>query len=99
SPAGLRARCHGPTRGIGASTAMAFCGPDHEHREGWVAVVLDHDGLERVIGHLCLETDVPGDLERATAVADPWQRHGVGHSLLAAGVAWARTHDVAHLRA
>jgi acetyltransferase len=95
----LAARFHGPTHGIGPSAAMAFCRPDHEHREGWLAVVLDHDGLERVIGHLCLEPDVPGAVEMAIAVADPWQRHGVGHDLLAAGVAWARTHEVAHLRA
>ena len=32
------ARFHGATHGIADDTARSFCGPDHVHREGLVAV-------------------------------------------------------------
>lgn len=99
SPDSLAARFHGAAPGIGDSAARFFCGPDHEHREGLVAEVVDETGSGRIIGHLCLEPTGPGEVEMAIAVADAWQRRGVGRAMLAAGIRWARTHGVARLRA
>ena len=35
----------------------------------------------------------------AIAVADAWQRHGVGRAMLAEAIGWARAHDVGRLLA
>ncbi len=100
SPDSLDARFHGATRGIEDLTAQLFCGPDHRHREGLVAVERMHAGREVIVGHLCLEPiDGTSDLEMAVAVADAWQRRGIGRALLAAAMEWAPAHGVAALRA
>ncbi len=100
SPDSLNHRFHGGCHGIGDRAAGLFCGPDHEHREGLVAVVDTHGtSAPRIIGHLCLEPSEPGELEMAIAVADDFQRQGIGRALLAASVVWARGHGIAHLRA
>jgi GNAT superfamily N-acetyltransferase len=96
----LDARFHGATRGIGDQSARSFCGPDHRHREGLVAVERMHTGREVIVGHLCLEPiDGTSDLEMAVAVADTWQHRGIGRALLAAAIEWASAHGVARLRA
>jgi acetyltransferase len=69
---------------------QAFCTTDHKHREGFVAVVRDGDGSERVVGHLCLEPDDADSAEIAVAVADEFQGRGIGRGLVQAAVAWAR---------
>jgi GNAT superfamily N-acetyltransferase len=96
------ARFHGATRGIEDAVARAFCGPDHAHREGLVAVIAG-GGLaparDLIIGHLCLEPGLPGEVEMAVAVADAWQHHGIGRALLAAAIAWARANRIERLRA
>ena len=100
SPDSLDARFHGATRGIDDREARMFCGPDHLHREGLVAVERHGTDRERIIGHLCLEPI--GDtceLEMAIAVADEWQHHGIGKSLLAAAMRWATVHSVERLHA
>ena len=38
-------------------------------------------------------------MEMAIAVADRFQRHGVGHRVLALGIAWARRRGVTELQA
>lgn len=96
----LNRRFHGACRGIGDAAAGLFCGPDHEHREGIVAVLpADETSVARIVGHLCLEPSGSGELEMAIAVADEVQRQGLGRALLAASVEWAHAHGIGHLRA
>jgi acetyltransferase len=93
------ARFHAVSRGIGDEAARLLCGPDHEHREGFVAEPVDAlPGDPAIVGHLCLE---PGDagLEMAVAVAEAWQARGIGRALLLAALDWARDQDVALLQA
>lgn len=99
SPDSRYARFHGATRGLGESPARFLCGPDHEHREGLVAEIESGPGRERIVGHICLEPTGPGQMEMAVAVADRFQRHGIGHRLLALGIAWARRRGVTELHA
>ena len=88
SPDALDARFHGATRGIGDRAARTFCGPDHIHREGLVAVTRSA-GREEIIGHICLEPVDDDAVEMAVAVADSWQHQGIGRALLAAAIEWA----------
>jgi len=93
------ARFHGVAPTIPDGTAMFFCGPDHEHREGIVAEGIDAAGDLVIIGHVCIEP-IDDDLaEMAIAVADAWQHHGVGRALLAHAVAWAQAHGIDRLAA
>ena len=96
----LSLRFHGASNGIADRAAQLFCGPDHEHREGLVAV-LDESGNagSTIVGHLCLEPSADDEVEMAVAVADAWQRHGVGRRLLVAAMAWAECHGIGRLRA
>jgi len=94
----LRSRFHAVCHGISDRTAATFCGPDHEHREGFVAVE-DAAGDATIVGHLCLEPTEDGALELAVAVADRLQGQGIGRALLAAAVDWARQHGIVRLRA
>lgn len=84
---------------VGSSLLRQFCGPDHEHREGFVAVTTARDGSERVVGHLCLEPTAPGEMEIAVAVADAYQGHGVGSRLVDEAGRWAHAHGTAGFRA
>jgi acetyltransferase len=99
SPESRQARFHGASPHVGGSTATYFCGPDHAHREGLVAEAFDDDGRIAIIGHVCLEPLEPDIAEMAIAVADDWQRQGVGRALLAAAADWARTHGIRTLSA
>lgn len=93
------ARFHAVSRGIGDEAARLLCGPDHAHREGFVAEPANVlPGDPGIVGHLCLE---PGDsgLEMAVAVADGWQARGIGRGLLIAAIDWARDHGVDLLQA
>jgi GNAT superfamily N-acetyltransferase len=99
SPESRYARFHAVSRGIGDAAVGLLCGPDHEHREGFVAVPVDLDrGGPRIIGHLCLDPAGPS-IEMAVAVADEWQGHGIGKALLGAAVEWARNHGIDRLQA
>jgi acetyltransferase len=96
----LSRRFHGASRGIADRAARSFCGPDHEHREGLVAVLDDRGApAPTIVGHLCLEPSGAHEVEMAVAVADAWQRHGIGRRLLVAAMAWAELHEVDRLRA
>jgi len=85
----LEARFLGATPGIAEATARFFCGPDHLHREGLVAEAIDGSGECVIVGHLCLEPSTAGRVEMAIAVADGWQRRGIGRALLEAAIRWA----------
>lgn len=70
--------------------SVSFCAPDHDHREGFVAILPAADGAaERIAGHLCLEPAGGHTAEVAIAVADDLQNQGLGRRLLDAGVRWA----------
>ena len=99
SPDSIDARFHGAMHGIADRAARSFCGPDHAHREGLVAVSPEPDGSEIVIGHLCLEPTPEGDVEMAVAVADAWQHHGIGRALVVSGIDWAAAHGFGRVRA
>ncbi len=103
SPESLSQRFHGASIGIVDRAAVFFCGPDHEHREGLVAV-LEEPGARgalapTIVGHLSLEPSGAHEVEVAVAVADAWQRHGIGRRLLVAAMAWAERHRIERLRA
>jgi RimJ/RimL family protein N-acetyltransferase len=70
--------------------SVSFCAPDHDHREGFVAILREPTAVqERIVGHLCLEPAGGHVAEVAIAVADDLQRQGIGLRLLDAGVRWA----------
>ena len=85
---------------LGEGDAKRFCGADHEHREGFLAIV-DEAGADdgRIVGHLCVEPITPDEVEMAVAVADRYQGRGIGRALTQAALAWGRRHNVARLRA
>ena len=91
------ARFHGAASGIGGGAARYLCGPDHDHREGLVAEVTDSAGRPTIIGHVCIEPTRAGEAEMAIAVADAWQRHGIGRRLLVEAIIWARAHGFVRL--
>ena len=100
SDEGRRERFLYPNAGPTQSQCTTFCTTDHDHREGFVAVVDgDRDGHERIVGHLCLESDRSGAAEVAIAVAEDFQHQGIGRRLLIEGVAWARREGIAQLTA
>lgn len=99
SPDSRYARFLAVSRGIGEDAANVLCGPDHEHREGFVAEPLDADpDGPAIVGHICLEPGESG-IEMAVAVADQWQGHGIGRALLLGAVEWARDHRIGRLEA
>jgi acetyltransferase len=79
----------GVTRGVSHDQSGAFCAPDHDHREGFVATVASSSSGDTIVGHLCLEPISAADAEVAIAVADAYQHRGIGRRLLTAGIAWA----------
>lgn len=85
-----RTRFLGATSGIGENQSTYFCTPDHAHREGFVAVIGPVGGRGRIVGHVCIEPANDSSAEVAVAVADAFQRQGIGRRLVDAAVAWAR---------
>jgi acetyltransferase len=80
----------GATRALGHARSETFCTTDHAHREGFVAVAREPRGRQRIVGHLCVEPDGIGSAEIAVAVADAYQRQGIGRRLIQAAVHWGR---------
>ena len=100
SPDSRRRRFFSVSAGVSSRQSAGFCTTDHEHREGFVAVV---DGnlaaYERIVGHLCMEPDEGPSVEVAIAVADAYQGQRIGRRLMTAGIDWARHEGFAVLRA
>ena len=94
-----RTRFFGLTAGIGAPQSSWFCTPDHDHREGFVAIVPSVAGPDRVVGHVCIEPDGPGSAEVAVAVADALRGRGIGRRLCERAVVWARRDGLEQLTA
>jgi acetyltransferase len=100
SPDSRLARFLAVSRGIGEDASVLLCRPDHEHREGFVAEPLDADqDVPGIVGHICVEPGEFGVMEMAVAVADEWQRQGIGRALLLAVVEWARDHGIGLVQA
>lgn len=100
SPESRQNRFFSICSGLSQAQSDSFCTTDHDHREGFVAVLGRAPGRhERIVGHLCLEPDGAAAAEAAIAVADEFQRQGIGRRLMAAGVAWARHEHIASLTA
>jgi GNAT superfamily N-acetyltransferase len=100
SPDSRRTRFLAASAGLSEGQSISFCTTDHDHREGFVAVV--HDDLDRtgrIVGHLCLEPDGADAAEVAIAVADEFQHQGIGRGLMVAGIAWARREHVVRFTA
>jgi len=95
-----RARFLHASAGPSPAQCTVFCKTDHDHREGFVAIVdADRDDHEPIVGHLCLEPDRSGAAEVAIAVAEEFQHQGIGGLLLTEGIAWARRERIAQLTA
>lgn len=93
-------RFFGGLRGISHSQSISFCTPDHKHREGFVALASTKDGDQSlIVGHLCLEPVDAQTAEVAIAVADAFQRQGIGRQLMTAGIDWARSVGITRLTA
>jgi len=93
-------RFFGCSRGINRSQSNSFCTPDHAHREGFVAMAsAGASAPHLIVGHLCLEPVDDSTAEVAIAVADPYQRRGIGRRLMAAGIDWARSVGITRLTA
>jgi GNAT superfamily N-acetyltransferase len=100
SPDSRRMRFLCVSTGLSPAQCASFCTTDHDHREGFVAVVQDGPAAqERIVGHLCLEPVREEAAEVAIAVADEFQHRGVGRRLVFAGLAWARGKYIARLTA
>lgn len=95
-----RTRFFGFASGLSHSQSVSFCTTDHDHREGFVAVVDgDPAGQDRIVGHLCLEPDGADAAEVAIAVADEFQHRGIGRRLMTIGAAWARREGITRFTA
>jgi RimJ/RimL family protein N-acetyltransferase len=100
SPDSRRTRFLAISAGLSKAQSISYCTTDHDHREGFVAVVHDDlDGSGRIVGHLCLEPDDADAAEVAIAVADGFQHRGIGRGLMVAGIAWARREHIARFTA
>ena len=100
SPESRRTRFFSVASALSHGQAVSFCTSDHDHRQGFVAVVDGGpEGQERIVGHLCVEPDGADTAEVAIAVADEFQHRGIGRRLMAAGAAWARRERIARFTA
>ena len=92
SPESRRTRFFAVGAGVSHGQSVSFCTPDHDHREGFVAIAdgpAQESDRQRIVGHLCLEPAGGHVAEVAIAVSDALQHQGIGRRLMAAGVRWA----------
>ena len=79
---------------FGDSESGYLCGPDHDHREGYVVEVMGPGAHREIIGHVCMEPCGPSEMEIAIAVADRFQGQGIGRRLADEAIGWADAHGV-----
>jgi GNAT superfamily N-acetyltransferase len=79
---------------FGDRDSRYLCGPDHEHREGYVAELTSPNGDRQIIGHVCMEPCGELEMEIAIAVADRFQGHGIGRRLADEAIEWADAHGI-----
>jgi acetyltransferase len=94
-----RARFLHECAGLDRAQSISFCTPDHDHREGFVAIVDRPLRHEQIVGHVCIEPDDANSSEVAIAVAEAFQHRGIGGRLLAEGAAWAMGEGISQLTA
>ncbi len=100
TPESRRTRFLSVGSALSHAQSTTFCTTDHDHREGFVAVVDSGPASpERIVGHLCVEPDGAESAEVAIAVADEFQQRGIGRRLMNAGAAWARRERIARFTA
>jgi acetyltransferase len=89
------------SRGISPAEAERFASVHHRTEDGYVAVVAEvgaNDGL--IVGHATLTSDGTGTPpEIAFAVADGWQRRGIGTALLREVISAAQGRGIQRLQA
>jgi GNAT superfamily N-acetyltransferase len=79
---------------FGDAESRYLCGPDHDHREGFVAELTGSSAERQIVGHICMEPCGPLEMEIAIAVADPFQGHGIGRRLADEAIRWAEAHGI-----
>jgi RimJ/RimL family protein N-acetyltransferase len=83
SPESRARRFLGASRGISQEMAARFAGADHIIDDGLVAVLHEQGPRDgQIVGHATLTSDGARPPEIAFAVADAWQRRGIGTALL-----------------
>lgn len=100
SPESRARRFLGASRGINGEMATRFAAVDHRSEDGFVAVLLEQgpaDGL--IVGHASLTTNGDAPPEIAFAVADAWQRRGIGTALMTEIIAVAERQRITRLTA
>jgi GNAT superfamily N-acetyltransferase len=79
---------------FGDGESRYLCGPDHDHREGYVAEVTGASRKPQIVGHVCMEPCGPHEMEIAIAVADRFQGQGIGRRLTHQAIGWAEAHGI-----
>ncbi len=87
-----RRRFLGTSRGISGPEARHFAAARERGGAGFIAL-----RGERIVAHACVEPCAPGVVEMAFAVADDWQRQGIGRALLMRALAWTQRHGIARI--
>jgi GNAT superfamily N-acetyltransferase len=79
---------------FGDRESRYLCGPDHDHREGYVAEVTGASKERQIVGHVCMEPCGPQEMEIAIAVADRFQGQGIGRRLTHEAIGWAEARGI-----
>jgi acetyltransferase len=98
SEATYRLRFGTPRRSLTEAEITNFLDIGHDGRVALAAVQQSTGEIVGVARYVA-DSDSPGEVESAIVVADAWQGHGVGHQLLDALLADARTAGYGLVRA
>ena len=85
-------------RFLGSAGGLTPVQVDRMCRQGFVATLAE-DGVEHIVGHLCLEPIEPDAGEVAVVVGDAWQHQRIGRDLYAAAIRSAEARGMHRLEA